>query len=94
MTCLVGKNESGKTAALQALARLNSARTEQFSLTEHYPRWLLTRDRKAGTAETAQPISVRFALDTADENVVAKCLGEGAMKDDTVSLSRGYDGKL
>ena len=51
VTCLVGKNESGKTALLHALQRLNPARPSSFELEADYPRWLLIRDRKAGTAE-------------------------------------------
>ena len=39
VTCLVGKNESGKTALLQALERLNPARTATFELESQYPRW-------------------------------------------------------
>ena len=39
ITCLVGKNESGKTAVLQALALLNPAVPEKPNLTD-YPAWL------------------------------------------------------
>jgi predicted ATP-dependent endonuclease of OLD family len=40
ITCLVGKNESGKTALLKALYRLNPIRAEDgnFSVTDDYPR--------------------------------------------------------
>lgn len=40
ITCLVGKNEAGKTALLQALYRLNPvvAADGSFDVTEDYPR--------------------------------------------------------
>jgi ABC-type phosphate/phosphonate transport system ATPase subunit len=40
ITCLVGKNEAGKTALLKALYRLNPIRPEDapFSVTDDYPR--------------------------------------------------------
>ncbi|WP_296452746.1 AAA family ATPase [Rubinisphaera sp.] len=40
VTCLVGKNESGKTALLQALYKLNPVVTEHgsFDITDEYPR--------------------------------------------------------
>jgi predicted ATP-dependent endonuclease of OLD family len=40
VTALVGKNESGKTAFLQALHRLKPDHGEQFEELDHYPRWL------------------------------------------------------
>ncbi len=54
VTCLVGKNESGKTSLLVALHRLNPANgTGGFSAQEDYPRWRLSRDRKAGADMSA-----------------------------------------
>src|SRR4051812_44637754 len=48
VTCLVGKNESGKTTVLQALHRLRPANGSRlkFDLTTEYPRWRLARDRR------------------------------------------------
>ena len=39
VTCLVGKNESGKTAVLHALYRLNPAAPATFDVQADYPRW-------------------------------------------------------
>ena len=40
VTCLVGKNESGKTALLKALYRLNpiNEKNSQFDVIDDYPR--------------------------------------------------------
>jgi recombinational DNA repair ATPase RecF len=48
VTCLVGMNEAGKTAILAALHRLNPVGSEGFHEQRDYPRWLLSKDRKAG----------------------------------------------
>lgn len=41
VTCLVGKNESAKSAFLNALWRLRPARMDPtFSVPFHYPAWL------------------------------------------------------
>jgi recombinational DNA repair ATPase RecF len=47
VTCLVGKNESGKTALLQSLYRLKPAYADKFDLDEQYPRWIKSRDVKS-----------------------------------------------
>lgn len=94
VTCLVGKNESGKTALLHALQRLNPARRAKFELEADYPRWLLVRDRKAGTAETAHPIHATFELEDDDREAIEEFVGPNVVKGDTMDVSRGYDGKL
>lgn len=62
VTCLVGKNESGKTAFLHALYRLLPARQNvKFSVPDQYPAWLEKRDRLEGKdLENFVPIRVVF----------------------------------
>jgi predicted ATP-dependent endonuclease of OLD family len=49
VTCLVGKNESGKSAFLHALWRLKPARSNPvFSSPDNYPAWLEKRHRNEG----------------------------------------------
>jgi predicted ATPase len=92
VTCLVGKNESGKTAMLHALQRLEPARPAKFDLEADYPRWLLIQDRRAGTTETAVPIRAKFELEESDRAAIEKAVGPGVIKADTIDVSRGYDG--
>src|SRR3989442_9583230 len=48
VTSLVGKNESGKTAFLHALYRLNPARPNApLNLSQQYPAWRIKQDRLA-----------------------------------------------
>ena len=63
ITCLVGKNESGKSAFLQALRRLNpaSGANGDFSLGD-YPRKGYTRYRKIHKEQPANVVSGEFTL--------------------------------
>ena len=55
VTCLVGKNESGKTAFLQALQRLNPARGNlKISSASQYPAWL-EKNRLPAFADALPP---------------------------------------
>jgi energy-coupling factor transporter ATP-binding protein EcfA2 len=74
VTALVGKNESGKTTVLQALHRLKPANLPEsrFDFTTEYPRWRLSRDRKAEAdiERKTRPIEAWFALDEADADAL------------------------
>ena len=63
ITCLVGKNESGKSAFLQALRRLNpaSGASGDFSLRD-YPRKGYTRYRRVHKEQPATVVSAEFTL--------------------------------
>jgi len=97
VTCLVGKNESGKTAFLQALWRLNPARTNpEFSIPDHYPAWLEKRHRLDGqTLEDTSPIQVHLEWEPADVKVFEEKFGPGVVTvGATLSLSKTYSNKL
>src|SRR5437870_3174101 len=78
VTCLVGKNESGKTTILKALHRLRPANGSdlRFDLTTEYPRWRLARDRRRDS-EIGKicPIEAEFALEEADLTAMADVFG-------------------
>ncbi len=93
-TCLVGKNESGKTAALQALHRLNPSVPDTFNLQQHYPRWLLSRDRRSGEADRDPPIEARFELADSDITALSDAIGAQVADPQTITVSRGYDNEL
>jgi energy-coupling factor transporter ATP-binding protein EcfA2 len=96
VTCLVGKNESGKTAFLQALYRLNPARPNvSFSVPDHYPAWLEKRDRIRGIAlEDVRPVEATFAIDKHDIELIEKSLGPGVLHDGSeLVVSRAYSGE-
>lgn len=97
VTCLVGKNESGKTAFLHALYRLNPARPNvRFSVQDQYPAWQEKRDRLRGEIlEDVQPVTAVFALDSTDQQVIEEKFGVGTFAGaERVSVSRDYKGTL
>jgi len=99
ITCLVGKNESGKTALLQALYRLNPIiETEgKYSITDDYPRWDVEDYRIAvekGDREHAIVARATFILEKDDIKAVSDLFGERALKDNVLEISKGYDNVL
>ncbi|HNQ22306.1 MAG TPA: AAA family ATPase [Phycisphaerae bacterium] len=95
VTCLVGKNESGKTAFLHALYRLNPARPiASFSVPEQYPAWLEKQDRLRGEdLEKVTPIRAVFEIEKDDRAAIDERFGKGALTSATVTLAREYSGK-
>jgi hypothetical protein len=99
VTCLVGKNESGKTALLQALYRLNPIveRETKCDVTEDYPRLEVEnylRDVEAKTRrEHYEAITAVFALEDREVAAVNADFGDGVLTSRDVELSRGYEAK-
>jgi putative AbiEii toxin of type IV toxin-antitoxin system/AAA ATPase-like protein len=95
ITCFVGKNESGKTAFLQALYRFNPARPNAaMSIREQYPAWLEKRDRQQGKRlESVTPILVVFQLEPADRQEVERVFGPKVLVTNELRLARSYEGE-
>lgn len=68
ITCLVGKNESGKTAFLHALSKLNPVEGQDgaFDATTEYPRKRLNRYKREHATNPAPVIAAVFKLDNDD----------------------------
>jgi predicted ATP-dependent endonuclease of OLD family len=93
VTCLVGKNESGKTALLNAIYRLNPVREGvSFDSSKDYPRWRVSKDRRAGSIDEATPISAIFAIEDADVQAVEEIFGPGVLISDKLTVTRPYAG--
>lgn len=90
VTCLVGKNESGKTAMLEALYRLNPVYSERFKVQENYPRWRLVQDRRKKAIDEARPITATFDLQPEDVAAVEALLGPGALNTRRFQVVRTY----
>ncbi|MET4283580.1 AAA family ATPase [Bradyrhizobium sp. LA6.12] len=93
VTCLVGKNESGKTTLLQALERLNSAvpGRNKFSKLHDYPRmhWADYDDRHPD--DEAIVLQTTWVMDDADVKVLEKEFGTSALKGREFSVSKRYE---
>ena len=96
VTCLVGKNESGKTAFLEALRRLNPAQAEvPFNITRHYPAWLEKRHRMAGKdLSEVRPVRATFSVEDNDRSALEERFGKGVLKSDLITLCRSYGGTV
>lgn len=94
VTCLVGKNESGKTAFLEALRRLNPAHGKpSFTTGQHYPAWLEKKHRMQGQdLDKVKAVTAWFTLEQGDKDELASRLGEGVFKSDEITVSRTYGG--
>ena len=91
VTCLVGMNESGKTAVLSALHRLNPIDGESFDEQRDYPRWLLSKDRREGVIDDASPISATFELESDDLELLEDKAGAGVFTAGKITVSRKYN---
>ena len=101
VTCLVGKNEAGKTALLKALYRLNPVNRAEgdFDVTEDYPRKSVT-DYEASVASShekpATAVQATYALDQDDISAICDAFGSKCLKDNepTLSLHKDYSNSL
>jgi len=95
VTCLVGKNESGKTAILQALYLLKPIYPAKFHDIDDYPRWLLADHRRSGEIERTSPIEVTFELEQADVDAIEGLAGPGLVTAGSrLIVSRDYTNEL
>lgn len=91
VTTLVGKNESGKTAFLESLAKLNYFTSDEdfeFEAVKDYPRNELKKYQRSG--ENVEPIVCTFQLDKNTIDEINTDLGEGVLTTDTFSVSSRY----
>lgn len=91
VTCLVGMNESGKTAVLSALYRLNPVDGGSFQEKHDYPRWLLAKDRKDQLIDSTVPIEATFTLDDSDVALLEDALGPDVVTCAEITVSRRYN---
>ncbi len=99
ITCLVGKNEAGKTAILRALYRLNPIipAHSNFDVTDDYPRAEVEdyqQDVEAHRRSPATVIEATFTLDAEEVNSIQSEFGRGILEKPVLILSKGYENKL
>lgn len=88
VTCLVGKNESGKTATLQALYKSRPIATAEFDDGLDYPSHL---SRELNSIKGEIDVTVlTYELDDGDVDAVEKELGEGSVTSRTITVATGY----
>ena len=95
VVCLVGKNEAGKTAVLQALYRLNPIVVDDgnFDVADDYPRSEVEnyqQDVESGRRQDAVVVETTFELDPAELDAISKEYGNGVLARSEVVVSKGY----
>lgn len=93
VTCLVGKNESGKTTLLQGLYRINPVEAVGFDEVIDFPA-RKTKERKQLPADQMVPVvraTFRFSKDELD--AIEENLGPGVMKSPDFMVTIGYRDK-
>lgn len=100
VTCLVGKNQSGKSTLLQALYRLNpvEAGLHQFNYESDYPKAQASEYNKGMDSDDrdhAVVVAGRFALDDVDLEEITSHLGKHCLIDESpeVLIRVDYSGK-
>lgn len=99
VTCLVGKNESGKTSLLQALYKLNPIIPEhgKYDVVDEYPRADVEDYRQAIEASQIPPATVvttTFELDATEISAIENDFGQGVIPDKKLIVSKKYDNSL
>ncbi len=93
VTCLVGKNESGKTTILKALHKLKPAgdENENFEPAKDYPK----RKWRPDMPVPADPPAIKttWEFEKHDLSMLEEKLGKGVITSETFTLSKGYDQK-
>lgn len=92
VTCLVGKNESGKTTFLEALAKLSPLEGDAVFGELDYPRKRL-RDYRAKKAEEekVQAVSATFELTKQEMQALEAEFGEGILTKNTFTVCKYYE---
>ena len=93
VTCLVGKNESGKTAILQALERLNSyeaSRTKYDKLRDYPRRYFSDYSARHPTAE-AVVLTTKWQLEPEDRKLLEEEFGSRSVTGDEVHIAKSYE---
>ena len=98
ITCLVGKNEAGKSTLLKALYRLNPVIPAEgnFDVTNDYPRMDVEDYRhevESGKRKIAVPIEISYALDADELAAIAEMFGAACVSKPEIGFSKNYDNK-
>jgi predicted ATP-dependent endonuclease of OLD family len=94
ITILVGMNESGKTSALEAIAKTRYFQDDEsfkFNSTHDYPR----KDKKRMEKNEENPISITcvYEIDDNLKQSIETKMGKGVLKSTTLSITTKYDNK-
>ncbi|MGM4980618.1 ATP-dependent nuclease [Rhizobium sp. 11_C7_N12_5] len=93
LTCLIGKNEAGKTAILQAIAGLNPhpATPLSYELERDYPKRYLARYKERHGEGQAEVVRSLWQLEESEIDELKGEFGPEAVTGNTITISRSYN---
>ena len=94
VTSMVGKNESGKTAFLGALKRLNPVDGDQHFELKDFPRKGYVRYRRRHQENPATAVAAVMTLSDAEHEELAAQIGYGVILSKEITVSKNYKNEL
>ena len=98
VTRIVGKNESGKTALLEALAKFNyfdsSDKTFNFNSTNDYPRGILKKYQQEYPDDDFEVITCTFELSEDLLKQISADIGEDVYTDKNIKIAKKYNNEM
>jgi energy-coupling factor transporter ATP-binding protein EcfA2 len=95
VTCLVGKNEAGKTAILQALHRLNPhAGDKKFDVQASYPRRFLSEYSERHPSVPAPVLETKWELDVKEAAELKALFGTKGLTGNNLTVKKSYDSDI
>lgn len=95
VTRIVGKNESGKTALLEAMAKFNYFDSDDdsfnFNSTNDYPRGLLKKYQQEYPDDDFAVISCTFEISDELLKQISDDIGKGVYTDKTIQIAKKYN---
>jgi len=96
ITCLLGKNEAGKTALLRALYKLNPVieADSAYDVVDDFPRSEVERyehELSRGERDAATVCRADFQLSDTEVDGIEQDFGSGALNNNILTISKGYD---
>ena len=90
LCCLVGKNEAGKSAILDALCGVNPYRSYKYDKIRDYPRRFLSKYEERHGKDEAEIAKTWWKLDVEDIEAVNSVLGNEVLNSDSICVTSGY----
>lgn len=96
ITCLVGKNESGKSAILQALYKLNPdvRNREYFDPLQEYPRRKYSEYKSRHEEDPDNVLTTIWELEESDLEILGKKVGLDAFPNHIIKITKGYNNEI
>ena len=95
VTCLVGKNESGKSAILEALYKIKPVEPECLNFTDlDYPRRRISVVEETGELKKENVLTTEWELEATDIEAVVGGVGFNPFLSNQLTLKKGYSNTL